>query len=637
MMNLISMTMENYVHHKNSYIDFSRSGSYYIYAENKDSPSMNRNGSGKSLILDAISWCLFGKQIRGGSLDKIIGQSNKYTKVIQIWHDDASKKYYKIERYRKHPKFKNRVLVFESLNGEFWGEDLGKETKTDTESFIENLFKMNYELFIAGVVLTKPRPELNFAQSKDSVRKQVLTNLLNLSWIDEAREKIKKDLNQIDNEINVSNIVLKEKKNNIDDIRENIKERKIDSKNNELEILKKIKGFKNKLNDLALKSEKNRMNNVKNLRNKYLENKKMLDLKNKFQDMCCKYEDRINSNHKKFEKFEVMLYEVENKKYRYIRLQKDSKELLRKNHCPTCYQKINKEIILNKIIIPKKIIDQEKKLKKKKEFYLEKVRKYENLFKKYEKKYDSLNIHESVVGQTYKEYFEAKNSKMVTEEELRLQGKIEELKKKENPLKNVIHDLEMKLNEHMQEFSNLKSEIVLMKLHRKKLKYAYEAYGPSGLKNDIISGKINLLEKYINQYLKDLTDGDIFVQLDNQVAYGKSEKIGIFIQDSKKVEPLDYELWSGGEKTRIRFAIEYAINSIMESKVDIILIDEGFDDLDTAGVPRMMDFMKKQKHRKMICVSNRPDMENIFINPIKVTMEHGISHVSQPNRFKKNG
>ncbi len=84
-------------------------GLVLIQGENKDDASAKSNGSGKSTIPDAISWCLYGVTARGESGDSIINTSRKTASVIIDLIDDED--VYRISRYRKDKKHKNHVIL----------------------------------------------------------------------------------------------------------------------------------------------------------------------------------------------------------------------------------------------------------------------------------------------------------------------------------------------------------------------------------------------------------------------------------------------------------------------------------------------------------------------------------------------
>ena len=85
-------------------------GLVLIQGENKDDASAQSNGSGKSTIPDAVSWCLYGVTARGESGDDIINTTLKSASVVVDLIDDDETTY-RVSRYRKDKKHKNHVVL----------------------------------------------------------------------------------------------------------------------------------------------------------------------------------------------------------------------------------------------------------------------------------------------------------------------------------------------------------------------------------------------------------------------------------------------------------------------------------------------------------------------------------------------
>lgn len=630
-----NLEINNFVTHKKSVIDFSKNGSYYIYAENRDNKSMNANGSGKSLILDSISWGLFGKTIRGFKADNVIGKFGKSCLISQIWYD--GNKYIKISRYRKHSKYRNRVLIYFSDDGINWKEDSSKETTQDSDKYISRLFKMDYNLFISGVVLTKPKGELNFCESQDSKRKDVLTKLLNLDWIDKALIFSKE-----------KRLLLKEKLSKIHIKYESLKSKLISNKqllsSYKEESINFIKNMNKELNDindnLLLEykeiEEKIDFNNKEIVK---LSSMKDFEIKNikKKKDNKFKLDKELNSLKEKLQKIENNI-SVGNQQINDL---KQSITLLNNlenkqvhSQCPLCENNLKASEKLNLVRkLNSKLNYVEMDLQSDKE----KRNNINNEIKKLNIDYNNIDIsNDSIIRFDSKIENLNNDIQKLNENIFRINAnikqndqKIIEIKKKNNPWKKKIFKLNNIIKKIRLLVLDLKSKRHELNIKLKDIEYAIEAFGNSGIKNDIISSKIKILESNINHYLSKITDGDIFVQLDNKVIHGQTERIGLLIQDNKKTKPLDYIYWSGGEKTRIRFAVEWSLNSILNAPMNLIIIDEGFDDLDITGINKILEIMKSQTDKNIICVSNRNDMKNIFNNSIKVILENECSSVIQ--------
>jgi len=625
---LRSIELINFVTHKKSFIDFSKGGSYYIFSK--------FNGSGKSLIFDAISWGLFGKTIRGGHADKIIGKFENRTLVTQIWYSDSDDKYYRICRYRNDPDFKNRVILDESIDNKKW-TTLEKETKTDTDIYIQRLFKIDYDLFISSVVLRKPKHFPSFCEAKDSQRKDVLTGILNLSWIDEALKKAKNDFK-----------VLKE---------EMYESKKLIEVNKALlqESNKLISDFKNQYKIF----EDNKVKDIKVLNIKITEATKKIDLsedRRKINDLylqkekySTEFKERRSLLSDKLKKLMLLQKLLRDKKDKLSNKSNEaffklnsSRDLLKKNNsksevCEFCGSKIDLSKIENinkQITIDiKNLAGRYNKIEELRKINIDKFSKISSKVISVEEEIRSIQLKQSET--THKIDKEIglleSNIKFNNSSETKfLTDRIEFIKKLKNPMKKNIAKTNRDITRYSNELVLRKKEFIVLKKKYDDCIYASEVFGNSGLKNDILTKTISILEHKINSVLKKLTEGDIFVSIDNKVSRGSFDHIKIIIQDSKKDKPLEYELWSGGEQTRIRFAIEYSINSILESPINIMIIDEGFDDMDPDGIQRVVDFLKEEKQRNILFVSNRPDMRSMFKNFIEVKVKGEVSSVEQP-------
>lgn len=125
-------------------------GLAHIAGVNNDETSADSNGSGKSSIGDAISWGLWGTTARGVAGDDIVNTpAGKGAKVSITIDDDGD--LWRIERYRKYPKLKNALLIFQfdQATGEW--TDRTKGTTPLTQKAVERLLGCSEEVFNAAV------------------------------------------------------------------------------------------------------------------------------------------------------------------------------------------------------------------------------------------------------------------------------------------------------------------------------------------------------------------------------------------------------------------------------------------------------------------------------------------------------
>ena len=148
------------------------------------------NGNGKSTLIDAITWALWGKT-RAKSDDDLVhlGQTD-----MEVEFDFAvGEQPYRI--IRKHSKPKRRrgtgktILEFQIASGNGFKVLTGNSI-AQTQQKITNLLHMNYDTFINSAFLRQGHAD-EFTISNPAKRKQVLADILGLSFYEELAEQAK--------------------------------------------------------------------------------------------------------------------------------------------------------------------------------------------------------------------------------------------------------------------------------------------------------------------------------------------------------------------------------------------------------------------------------------------------------------
>ena len=160
------------------------------------------NGAGKSSLLDAMTWSLFG-EARGKSSDVInLNQEVKAAEVIFTFTHE--KNVYRVQRTL--PRGKSTVLEFQVQSEAGW-RTLTEKTTRDTQARIENTLRLDYETFVNASFFLQGKAD-QFTQQNASKRKDVLSNILGLEvWEEykartaEKRKAIEQDVDEIDGRI----------------------------------------------------------------------------------------------------------------------------------------------------------------------------------------------------------------------------------------------------------------------------------------------------------------------------------------------------------------------------------------------------------------------------------------------------
>lgn len=150
-------------------------GIVLIEGQNKDTGGSN--GSGKSALIEAVVWGLFGKTVRKSTEEALVNnQAKKGCKVRITINDD-----YVIERGKK-PVF----LKFFHKD-----KELTKDNATNTQAYIEEVLHTNYKVFLASTVFGQQN-NIEFINATPDDKRTIIKNFLNLDELFSLRDTVKK-------------------------------------------------------------------------------------------------------------------------------------------------------------------------------------------------------------------------------------------------------------------------------------------------------------------------------------------------------------------------------------------------------------------------------------------------------------
>ncbi len=153
------------------------------------------NGAGKSSLLDAITWALFG-QARKRDETLVNLQSNAAEVAFEFAYEGNS---YRVQRTL--PRGKTSQLEFQILEPESgkW-KTLTGHTLRDTQYVIERTLRLDYETFVNASFFLQGKAD-QFTQQKTSDRKRILGSILGLDMWEVYRDRVIKRRRETEAEI----------------------------------------------------------------------------------------------------------------------------------------------------------------------------------------------------------------------------------------------------------------------------------------------------------------------------------------------------------------------------------------------------------------------------------------------------
>jgi exonuclease SbcC len=158
------------------------------------------------------------------------------------------------------------------------------------------------------------------------------------------------------------------------------------------------------------------------------------------------------------------------------------------------------------------------------------------------------------------------------------------------------------------------------------------AFGKGGVQALLIEAAIPRLEDEANDLLKQMTDGRMSLKLETQ----RERRTGRAADGSESIETLDiviadelgtrsYEMFSGGERFRVDFALRIALSKLLAwragAPLPTLFIDEGFGTQDAEGRDRILDVIKaiEDRFQRILVITHLEEVKEAFPVRIEVT------------------
>ncbi len=157
------------------------------------------NGAGKSSLLDAITWALFGQARKRD--DTLIHTNADAAEIVFTFSYESNT--YRIQRIL--PRNKGSVLEFQILDGERtsgqW-RPLTEHTLRETQARIESILRLDYETFVNASFFLQGKAD-QFTQQRPADRKRILASILGLETWEHYRERTAERRKTIERELDL--------------------------------------------------------------------------------------------------------------------------------------------------------------------------------------------------------------------------------------------------------------------------------------------------------------------------------------------------------------------------------------------------------------------------------------------------
>ena len=542
---------------------------------NQNTLVVGENGSGKSTMLDALCFGLFGKAFRNINKPSLLNSINGKDCVIEIEFDTNNKSYKVIRGIKPN--------VFEIYqNGELLNQDAAAR---DYQEILEKtILKLNYKSFTQIVILGSAS-FTPFMQLSSSDRRAIIEDLLDIQIFSTMNSILKEKLsgNKDSTATKKYDIDLSQQKYDLQE--KYIKELKQNNDDKVQEYVEEIHSNQSVIQ--ALHDET--ANLITEVATHQTSVEEKTSVENKLKTIT-KLESQIESTVSKY--------------------RKDISFFQHNDDCPTCRQTIAVEFKETEIAnLSTKAAECEHGLSELEKKLLAEQNKL-NSINEVQKKIQALQIKIATNNTSITE-----TNKYIT----KLQKQIEELKQSK-----VVSEQEQK------ELKELKDSLSLLQEELKELiqeKTYYEVASgllkDTGIKTKIIKQYLPIINKLVNKYLASL---DFFVNFNLDESFKETIK-------SRHRDEFTYNNFSEGEKQRIDMALMLTWRAVAKlknsSNTNLLILDEVFDSsLDTTGTEELMKILHMLDGVNLFVISHKGDiLQDKFSNVIKFEKVKNFSRI----------
>ena len=561
--------------------NFLSTGNQYTevdFTENKTNLIVGTNGAGKSTVLDALTFSLFGKPFRKINKPQLINSVNEKDCRVEVEFSIGNTDW-KIVRGIKPALF------------EIWRNDTPLDQSSaalDQQKWFEQtVLKMNYKSFTQIVILGSST-FVPFMQLSAAHRREVIEDLLDIKIFSSM------------------NIVIKEK------IRQSKEEIKVLELKKE-SLLDKVKMQQEFIEELENRGKESIDNNNRKISDLDKEIQQHMDENSSLEEPLYEYireQDKLVGYADKLRKLGNLKGKISQK---VSTITKEHKFFTENTVCPTCTQSIEEVFRINRIN------DAQSKAKELQSGYKE----LEEAIKEEEERERQFNTLSKEIS---------KLTNGISQNNIKINGLRRQIRNLESEIQVLTENLANRNSEHekLESFKdNLKTTYDDLASKKDTINYydfSYSLLKDGGVKSKIIKKYLPLINQQVNRYLQ---------MMDFYINFTLDEEFNETVQ-SPIHEDFSYASFSEGEKMRIDLALLFTWREVARMKnsvsTNLLIMDEVFDSsLDGFGTEEFLKIIRYViKDANIFVISHKTDLHDKFESVIRFEKVKGFSRMLSP-------
>ena len=548
------------------------------FTKNRTNLIVGTNGAGKSTVLDALCFSLFGKPFRKVNKPQLINSVNEKDCKVEV-EFSIGKSDWKVVRGIKPAIF------------EIWKNDAILDQSSaalDQQKWLEqNVLKMNYKSFTQIVILGSSN-FVPFMQLSAAHRREVIEDLLDIKIFSSMNTLIKEKIRQSKEEIKILDL----------------------KKESFLDKVKMQENFIEELENRGKENIQKKLHSISTLDKEvevFMRESGILE-ENIFEKQK-EVEEYVGASDK-LRKFGTLKGKISQK---VSTLTKEHKFFTENTVCPTCTQEIDDTFRINRIN------DAQNKAKELQSGYTE-----------LEEAINEEEGRERQFNTITKEILKLTND--ISQNNIKISGYQRQIRDLESEVQTITKQLENRNTEHekLESFKdNLKITYDSLASKKDTINYydfSYSLLKDGGVKSKIIKKYLPLINQQVNRYLQ---------MMDFYINFTLDQEFNETVQ-SPIHEDFSYSSFSEGEKQRIDLALLFTWREVARLKnsvnCNLMILDEIFDSsLDSTGTEEFLKIIRYViKDANIFVISHKTGLEDKFESVLRFEKVKGFSHMISP-------
>ena len=533
------------------------------------------NGAGKSTVLDALTFALFGKPFRKINKPQLINSVNEKDCSVEVEFSIGTTNWKVIRGIKPNvfEIYRNDALLDQS------------SATSDQQKWLEqNVLKMNYKSFTQIVILGSST-FVPFMQLSAANRREVIEDLLDIKIFSSMNIVIKEKIRQLKEEVKT----LELKKENLKD--------KVEMQKNFIEELEN-RGNAN------INANKEKIANLDKEVVEYVDANSILE---GYMNQYTKEQENVIGAGDKLRKLGNLKGKISQK---VSTITAEHKFFTENTVCPTCTQTIEEEFRLNRIT------DAQNKAKELQSGYQE----LEQAIKEEEERERQFNnLSKEITKLTHG----------ISQNNTKIAGCQRQIRDLEHEIQTLTENLANRNSEHekLESFKdNLKTtydELASKKDSIRHHDFSYSLLKDGGVKSQIIKKYLPLINQQVNRFLQ---------MMDFYINFTLDEEFNETVQ-SPIHEDFSYASFSEGEKMRIDLSLLFTWREVARFKnsvnTNLLIMDEVFDSsLDGFGTEEFLKIIRYViTNVNVFVISHKSGLEDRFESVLRFEKMKGFSHM----------